>query len=70
MSPQNQKNKEYEIVLGPRLKVTQDKKSNARVINFPFEFPDGERGVLIVCRLEDSEWIPVQDIKSIIINFK
>lgn len=60
----------YEIVVGPKIKVTQDKKSKAQIVNFPFEFPSGDRGVLIVCRLVDEEWtMPAADIHSIIINF-
>lgn len=56
-------------MLGPKTKVAKDNKSKARVINFPFDFPSEDQGVIIVCRLKDEEWIPVNDIKSIIINF-
>lgn len=58
-----------EIILGPKLKVLTDKKSKCRVINFEFELPDGEQAGLIICRLKDEEWVPIDDIKSIYINF-
>lgn len=72
--PEIEKVSLYEIQIGPKIKVTRDSKSGARVINFPFEFPsapeeDGARGVIIVCRLQDEEWVPSQNIKSITINF-
>lgn len=60
----------YEIVIGDKVKVATDKKSKARVVNFPFEFPDGENGMIIVCRLQDDEWTPSHDIQSITVNFK
>ena len=62
--------KSYEIILGKGLKVTKDKKSGTRVVNFPFEFPDETRGVIILCRVKDDEWVPSEDIESITINFK
>lgn len=62
--------KSYEVILGKGLKVTQDKKSRTRVVSFPFEFPDESRGVIIVCKVKDEEWVPSQDIVSININFK
>lgn len=62
--------KSHEIILGKNIKVIADKKSKTRVVNFPFDFPDEERGVLIVCRVKDEEWVPCADIESIIINFK
>ncbi len=60
----------YQIVVGDKVKVLTDKKSKSRVVNFPFEFPDGENGVLIMCRLQDNEWVPSKTIKSITIEFK
>lgn len=62
--------KSYEIILGKGIKVTTDKKSRTRVVNFPFEFPDGSPGVMIICKVKDEEWIPNSDIFSININFR
>ena len=59
----------YDIVLGDCVKVTEDKRTKTRIANFPFEFPDGTRGIVIVCRVKDKPWIPSKDITSININF-
>jgi len=67
-SPQNSLTG-YQITIGPKTKVIKDKRSKTRVANFPFEFPDGTNGVLIVCRVKDEEWVPAQDITNIIINY-
>lgn len=61
--------KSYEVTLGKGLKVTKDAKSRTRVVNFPFEFPDETRGVMIICKIKDEEWIPSEDIRSINIIF-
>lgn len=50
--------------------VTTDTRSRARVISFPFLFPGGADGALIVCRLKDEKWVPSDEIKDILINFK
>lgn len=62
--------KTYEINIGPKAKVEMDKKSRTRMTHFPFELPDGENAILIICRLKDEEWVPAGDIKSIKITFK
>lgn len=60
----------YSTEVGPRVKVTIDKKSNARVISFPFEFPDGTDGIAIVCKMTVLDWKPSEEIERVIINFK
>jgi hypothetical protein len=67
MNPPNSKT--YEIIVGPKIKVTVDTRSKTRVINFPFEFPDGTKGVAIICRVKDEEWVPNTEIKSIKLTF-
>lgn len=62
-------NKEYEIIIGSKVKTIQDKRSKAMVANFPFEFPDGTRGVLIVCKLKDEPWNPSKDLKNLKLEF-
>lgn len=62
--------KTFEAFIGPKIKVHTDVKSKTRVINFPFDFPNDEKGVIIICRLTDEDWIPSKDIISININFK
>lgn len=59
-----------ETVIGPKTKVLRDSKSKARVMNFPFDFPDDEKGVVIICRIKDEEWVPADDISSVVIVFK
>lgn len=61
--------KTYEILLGDKVKVTVDKKSKTRVINFPFEFPDGIPGVIVICRIKDTEWQPSKTISKVTIDF-
>lgn len=67
MNPQQPNS--YEIVLGPHIKVTEDKRTGSKIANFPFEFPDGKRGVLIVLRLSKERWEPDETIKNITIEF-
>jgi hypothetical protein len=62
--------KTFEAFIGPKIKVQTDVKSKTRVINFPFDFPNDDKGVIIICRLTDEDWIPSKDIISININFK
>lgn len=60
----------YTVLIGDKVKVTEDKKSRSRITNFPFEFPDGTRGVVIVCRIKDEPWKPNEDISSVTLTFK
>ena len=66
----NQKINTYSTDVGPYIKVTTDKKSGARVISFPFEFPDGEDGIAIICKMTTKDWKPSKELERIIINFK
>lgn len=63
-------NKTEEFLFGPNVKVTADKRSGSKIISLPFDFPDETRGILIVCRVKDEEWVPMNDIKSIKIEYK
>jgi hypothetical protein len=60
----------HEIFVGKNVKVTVDNKSRTKIINFPFEFPDGGRGVLIMCRVNIGDWVPHEEISSVEIKFK
>lgn len=62
--------KKQEIKLKEYLNVFVDNKTNARTIAFPFRLPDGTSAVLMVCRLKDEQWKPLEEIKNIIINYK
>ena len=66
----NQKINTYSTEVGPNVKVTIDKKSGARVISFPFEFPDGTDGIAIVCKMTQLDWKPNKELSNIIITFK
>ena len=68
--PSNPKVKTFEAFIGPKVKVLTDVKSKTRVINFPFDFPNDEKGVIIICRLSDEDWTPSNDIEEITIKFK
>lgn len=61
---------DYTIVIGDNVKVIEDKKSGTRVANFPFEFPDGTRGIAIICRVKDEMWKPSDSLKTINLSFK
>ena len=63
------KTKTFEAFISPKIKVTCDPRSKTRVITFPFDFPNEEKGAIIICRLTDEDWTPAKDIKSITINF-
>lgn len=60
----------YEINVGDNVKVIEDKKSKTKVANFPFEFPDGTRGIAIICRVKDEPWQPSKTISHITLNFR
>lgn len=60
----------YTTILGDKVRVTEDKKSKSRIINFPFNFPDGTNGVMIILRLKDEEWVPNQSINRVTVEFK
>ncbi len=62
--------KNYEIILGKGVKVTMDKRSKTRVVHFPFEFPDGSPGALILCKVKNEDWVPHEEVLSVQINFK
>ena len=62
--------KNHEIILGPNTKVTSDKRSGAKVISLPFDFPDDTRGIVIICKIKEDNWVPMNEITSVVINFK
>lgn len=62
--------KTYEIFVGDKVKVIEDKRSATRVAHFPFEFTDGTNGIIIICRVKDQSWKPSKDIKKITIQFQ
>lgn len=62
--------KTHTTLIGPKVKVIEDKRTKTRIANFPFEFPNGDNGVLIVCKVKNEEWVPAKEIISITINFK
>lgn len=61
--------KSYEIILGDNIKIVTDKRSKARFTHLPFEFPNGDRGVVILVKPEDPTWKPQKEIKSVFIDF-
>ena len=65
-----QKIKTQEFFIGPKIRVTEDKKSKSRIINFPFDFPDETKGCIIILRLADEEWVPSNELSRISIDFK
>lgn len=52
------------------LSVFTDKKTQAKTIAFPFNFPSTHHGVLMITHLSRLDWVPSEDIASVVINFK
>ena len=65
-----QKINQFYTEIGPYAKVTVDPISKARIVSFPFEFPDGSDGLVILCKVKDVDWKPSKEIANININFK
>lgn len=60
----------YEIILGDKTKVETDARSKARFTRLPFEFPNNERGLIVLLKPNDPIWKPQKEITSVVINFK
>lgn len=58
-----------EIIVPKKVSVIVDKRTRARNVAFPFTFPDGTNGALIVCRLSAMPWEPSDTLESIIITY-
>ena len=52
------------------LATITDKKSGAKSVYFPFQFPSGENGAIVMIKLVKMGWIPSDDIENINIKFK
>lgn len=50
--------------------VFEDKKTGVRTVALRFVFSDYTEGIISITRLKRSPWNPIDDIKSITINFK
>ncbi len=64
------KKKQEEIIIPNKLSVFTDKRTGARTVAFPFDFPSGKHGVCTVTNLDDKTWQPSDDIETVLINFK
>lgn len=63
------KNNKEIIIIPEKLTIMEDKKSHARSVFFPFNYPDGSHGAIVMVRTKNSNWIPSEHIKSIEVNF-
>lgn len=70
MVPKIKESAKEELVIPERIAVAEDKRTGARSIFLPFDFPDGRHGSVVVIRLENAKWNPIQDLKSITLNFQ
>lgn len=59
-----------DLKVKPDTKVFVDSKTNARTIALTFRLPDNSSAVLMVCRLKDADWIPVEVIEKIVVHYK
>lgn len=65
-----EKNDNEEVfVIPPNLQVFDDSRTHAKTVAFPFQFPDGINGVLMVSRLQRISWKPERIIKKITITY-
>lgn len=62
--------KSAEIEIPEKLAVIPDKKTGAKSVYFPFQFPDGNMGAIIITKLVKMGWEPSSDIEKINISFK
>lgn len=58
-----------ELIIPLTIATFEDKRTGARSIALPFQFPDGKNGALLVTRLWPMPWEPGKTIKSITINY-
>lgn len=65
----NQKKNE-ELVIPDKVSVFEDKKTGAKTLAMPFQFPDGKNGVVMVSRLHKSAWIPKNHISKVTIHYE
>ncbi len=59
-----------QIDIPPNLLPQTDKRTGAKSVYFPFQFPSGENGAIVLIKLVKMGWIPNDDIENIIIKFK
>lgn len=59
-----------QIDIPEKLLPITDKKSGAKSVYFPFQFPSGENGAIVLIKLVKMGWEPSTDISDIKINFK
>ena len=59
-----------QIDIPPNLLPQADKKTGAKSVYFPFQFPSGENGAIVVIKLVKMGWIPSDDLENINIKFK
>ena len=58
-----------ELTIPDRLMVHEDPKTKAKTIALPFQLSDGINAALMICRLNESNWNPKEEIKKITITF-
>ncbi len=58
-----------EIEIPEKVLPQTDKKTGAKSVYFPFQFPSGENGAIVVIKLVKMGWVPKDDIKKIKIDF-
>ncbi len=58
-----------EIIIPPHLPVSVEERSKAKSVWFPFDYPNNEKGAIVLIKTTKFGWEPVKDVKSIIINF-
>ena len=59
-----------EFIIPARVSVFEDKRTDAKTLAMPFQFPDGTNGVVMISRLTKLGWTPSNDVARIVIYFK
>lgn len=60
---------QQKILIPDQVQVFEDGKTKAKSVAFPFTFPDGTAGVLIVSRISRAPWQPI-GINNITITYE
>ncbi len=50
--------------------ITTDKKTGSKFMQIPFNYPNGNKGVLAVIHISKDKWKPDEVIESITIKYK
>ena len=65
----NQNLTSKEIPIPEKISVYEDKKTKARTVALPLDFPDGTHGAVMITRIKNQDWNPGEMVKSVTVTF-